>query len=484
MSISASLSNALSGLTAASRKSEVISANVSNALTEGYGRRDLTLTARSLGGNGAGVQVRGVSRQVDETVLAERRLADASFGSSSTAAGFYRDMEKILGLPDDPASVTGRITRLESALIEAASRPDSEARLQAVVDSAKSLAGKIGQASGQIQDLRLRADSQIANQVQTLNDGLQRIATLNHQIRVQLGSGHDATALMDQRQQVVDTLSSIVPLRKAPRPNGEIALYTTGGAVLLDGRPASIGFTPVGAIVPQMTLASGALSGLTLNGQPVSTSESGPLGGGSLSALFTLRDDQAVTAQQQLDGLARDLLERFADPTVDPTLTAGSPGLFTDAGQPFNAANELGLSARLAVNASVDPNAGGALWRLRDGIGATSQGPVGNATLLVAMGDALRAARVPASGGLGSTAQTAVGLAGVMVSRNNVALRGAEQTESFTRASLEALKATELRGGVDTDHEMQQLLLVEQAYSANARVITTIEQMINRLLEI
>ncbi len=484
MSISTSLSNALSGLTAASRKSEVISANVSNALTEGYGRRDLSLAARSLGGNGAGVQVRGVSRQVDETVLAERRLADASLGGSRTAAEFHRNMQKVLGLPDDPASVTGRITQLETALIEAASRPDSEARLQAVVDSADALAGKLGQASRQIQDLRQQADARIATQVQSLNDGLQRVATLNHQIRVQLGSGHDATALMDQRQQVIDTLSGIVPLRKAPRPNGEIALYTTGGAVLLDGRAASIGFSPVGVIVPQMSLSSGALSGLTINGQQISTSENGPLGGGSLTALFTLRDDQAVNAQQQLDGLARDLLERFADPAVDPTLAPGSPGLFTDAGQPFNAANEVGLSARLAVNAAVDPNAGGGLWRLRDGIGATSQGPVGNGTLLVSMGDALRASRVPASGGLGATAQTAVGLAGVLVSRNNVSLRGAEQNESFAQASLEALKATELRGGVDTDHEMQQLLLVEQAYSANARVITTIEQMINRLLEL
>ena len=39
MSISASLSSALSGLTAASRRAEVVASNVANAMTEGYGRR-------------------------------------------------------------------------------------------------------------------------------------------------------------------------------------------------------------------------------------------------------------------------------------------------------------------------------------------------------------------------------------------------------------------------------------------------------------
>ena len=50
----------------------------------------------------------------------------------------------------------------------------------------------------------------------------------------------------------------------------------------------------------------------------------------------------------------------------------------------------------------------------------------------------------------------------------------------MTRA--DSLKALELQGGVDTDHEMQQLLLIEQAYAANARVISTADDMIQTLL--
>jgi len=46
------------------------------------------------------------------------------------------------------------------------------------------------------------------------------------------------------------------------------------------------------------------------------------------------------------------------------------------------------------------------------------------------------------------------------------------------------LKTQELQNGVDTDYEMQQLLLVEQSFAANARVIQTIDELIQTLLRI
>ena len=66
MTISGSLANSLSGLTAASRAAELVSSNVANAMTEGYGRREVVLTPRSMGdGTAAGVNVTGVRREVD-----------------------------------------------------------------------------------------------------------------------------------------------------------------------------------------------------------------------------------------------------------------------------------------------------------------------------------------------------------------------------------------------------------------------------------
>jgi hypothetical protein len=193
------------------------------------------------------------------------------------------------------------------------------------------------------------------------------------QILKQVVADRDASPLMDQRQQLIDKIAEIVPLRQIDRDTGQIALISTGGAVLLDGRPALFGFTPVGKVTPDMTLASGALSGLTMNGRPVTFGDgSGKLDGGAMAANFRLRDIEAPVQQVRLDALARDLIARFANPSVDTTLTSGAPGLFTDAGAAFNAATETGLAGRLAVNAAADPANGGALWRLRDGLGATA----------------------------------------------------------------------------------------------------------------
>ena len=49
MTINSALSNALSGLAATSRAIGVVSSNVANATTDGYGRREIELAARSDG---------------------------------------------------------------------------------------------------------------------------------------------------------------------------------------------------------------------------------------------------------------------------------------------------------------------------------------------------------------------------------------------------------------------------------------------------
>ena len=69
MSISATLSNALTGLTAASRAAQLVSSNVSNATTEGYARRELELSARAVTGAGDGVQIDGIRRVVDDELV-------------------------------------------------------------------------------------------------------------------------------------------------------------------------------------------------------------------------------------------------------------------------------------------------------------------------------------------------------------------------------------------------------------------------------
>jgi flagellar hook-associated protein 1 FlgK len=289
---------------------------------------------------------------------------------------------------------------------------------------------------------------------------------------------------MDQRQQVIDRIAAIVPIRETNRENGQIALVTTGGAILVDGgRLATFGFTPVGVVTPDMTISSGALSGLTMNGKPVRFGEgTEAMDGGSLAADFRLRDRDAPTIQAQLDAVARDLIARVADTGVDPTLGPTTAGLLTDGGAPLDPANETGLSLRISVNSAVDPMQGGALWRLRSGIGATAEGPPGQSSILEALREALVTPVNPASGGFAPGERSAAGLTSDLLSNISQARVRAESDQSFASSRYDSLRKDELALGVDTDQQTEILFQIERSYAANAKVVSAVDEMLKILL--
>lgn len=484
MTLSSALNAAMSGLRYASRSSELISSNISNASTPGYARRTLETTSNS-GAFLSGVRIEGVVRHGDAQVLADRRLASAEFGYRSETTRFLTSIENVIGTPDQPGSLSARLSDFDNSLIVASSRPDASERLENSALAARDLANSINRASDELQDARSTADRSIATQVDRLNDALASVQELNSQITATVSQRKDSSALQDQRQVLIDEISEMVPVRMVPRDNGAVALYSTGGAILLDGSAAEIAFEPSNQVTPYMSVEDGTLSGITINGFAVSTSsETGRLRGGTLGAQFEIRDELAPSAQTQLDALARDLIERFEDPTVDPTRAPGQPGLFTDQGAALDPVAEEGLASRISLNALVDPAQAGETWRLRDGLGAAGPGDVGNATLINALSDALAATRTPASGDFGTGTFSTLDLVSTISSQLGIDRLRSDKQLSFASAQLNELTQLELADGVDTDVELQRLMLVEQAYAANARVIQTVDEMLDTLLGI
>ncbi|ARE83208.1 flagellar hook-associated protein 1 [Roseovarius mucosus] len=482
MSLGSALSSALSGLAANTRAVDVISGNLANALTEGFAPREVTLAATR---DGRGVQVTGIVRQVDLGLLSDRRLADSARAASEVQAAFARAVESSVGTPDAPNSLTGRLATLEVALETAATRPEDTNRLDAVLSAAQDLTAGINDAAADIARLRTAADRDIATTVQELNAGLQEVAALNVQITTGQSRGTDITALEDQRQRTIDTLSLIVPLRQVPRGDASVALVTTAGGMLLDGRAVKLTFAATPLVTPQMTHQEGQLSGIAIDGADVPIgADRGPLQGGRLGALLDIRDRAAVEANSKLDALARDLVERFQAPGLDATRAPGAPGLLTDAGAIFEAGNALGLAGRIAVTRLVDPSQGGALFRLRDGLGATGGGPPGAGALLGALSHALTQTSVLPSGLLGGGARSAANHAATLISSLSQERVTTEARLSFATGQAAEFRAQELATGVDSDAELQRLLLVEQAFGANARMIQTIDDLLDTLLRI
>jgi flagellar hook-associated protein 1 FlgK len=126
-------------------------------------------------------------------------------------------------------------------------------------------------------------------------------------------------------------------------------------------------------------------------------------------------------------------IERFETPGLDTSLAPTAAGLFTDGGARSDPAMEQGLAARLTVNSAVRPEGGGAVWRLRDGIGATAEGATGNATLLAAQVDILSQNRTTASAAFSPTTRSMADLVSDHISTIGLARQGAEARRSACR---------------------------------------------------
>ncbi|KGK79523.1 hypothetical protein PM03_08475 [Thalassobacter stenotrophicus] len=480
MSLSSSLSTAISGLNVTARRAEIVSSNIANASTPGYAVRSLEVTSQQ---NGGGVRAVSVTRNTDPILLAQRRSSDAEYQAASARADFHRGLAGAIGQPQDLNSLGASVVRFETALVDAASRPESPAALTEIVNEGQRLATKINTVSAQIGEARQNADTQIGLTVTRLNAAFEQVADINKEIIQMTGQGRETASLQDQRQQVIDQIAQEIPLTEVDRGRGQLALYTAGGLALLDGsNVAEFGFSPRAMITPDLSAGAGTLSQLTVNGRDVDAlADRSLVGGGRLAALFEVRDEIAPAAQGQIDAVARDFIERFQSASVDPTLATGDAGLFTDSGGNFDPLLELGLAARIAFTPLADPAQGGDISLLRDGLGAAVQGPMGDATQLQRLANALTEGRATVSGGFTGASRSAAVLTSDLLSMTSVELADQETRESFAASLNQTLRTEELRNGVDTDTEMQQLLVIEQAYAANARIIETISEMLDTL---
>ena len=482
MSITGAMNTAISGLAAASRGAAVVSNNLANALTEGYGRRELDLGARV--GGGGGVQVIGETRIGDATLLTDRRAADADLARHGASARFLEQVQSVMGEPGSGRSLDDLVTTVEAGLLTAAANPQSEQHLAQVVDALSRLTGRLSDIGGAIQMERARADAAIGDAVGRLNSDLARLEMLNDDIRRDVLRGGNGGAMLDEREALIDRVATLVPVREVDRGNGVVALMSSGG-VLMDGPAPTIGFSRTPVITEFQSLEGGHLSGLSLDGRPIDLGRDRHLlAGGELSGLLAVRDNDAPAAMAQLDAFARDLLERFARSDVDPTRAIGEPALLTDGGAIFDPANETGLSRRIAVNALVDPDLGGAAWRLRDGLGSTVRGDAGNTATLLRLGAALGSVDAPASTAGPPGRFTSAGIGAALYSTLGLARAGINSDMAHASARSVAIGQSLQVMSVDSDAEMQRLLVIEQAYAANARVVTAAQQMLDRLLEI
>ena len=464
MSISSALSVATSGLRATSVQTDLISRNIANASTEGYTRKSAELMTRQ-----GGVIVQGVTREVDGLLdRLDRSNISASARADTMAAGLksYTDM---LGQPDDESSPAAGIGKLYTALVTLSGTPNAGAAQLGVIEAASVVAKQVSNLAATASELAREVELNIRYDVADLNDRLGRIGQINARLLQSGGSGVEGAELQDELGRLLDEVSTYLDIQTTSFTDGAVNVYTTGGTELVQGRrTTTISYDP-------------GRSALMAGEVEITPGKAGVRGfsTGTLAGLFELGQTAVPRIHAELDAFAGMLIERFT--AADPTLAPGEAGLFTDSAASTAAAGSGNLSSRLVVNPRLLASEGGEAGRLVSGLGSLDPLEPGSTTLLQAMMRSLDSR--PAEPSVLGVSLSITDFAGTMVASQQQMRVAAESASEAARISGATISASRQNlQGVNVDDELQKLLLIEQSFAANAKVLTTVQSMLDTLL--
>jgi flagellar hook-associated protein 1 len=304
---------ASSALSAISVESSVTSSNIANADTTGYTKKTANQAATVVAGSGTGTTVTSITSSVDRLLLKSLIGADADLGYADTVNDYLDQLQSLFGTTsssssdtDSGTSLANTISTLMSALSSLADTPSSASLQATVVDDLDAVATQLRSTSQNIQDLRSKADQEIADSVDQVNSALHTIDDLNKQITQAAASGQSTADLEDQRNQALQTLGSLMNVSYFEGQNGAIQVYTSSGQALVDSTVHEVSYEPASSVTADSTYSAtppSGFSGITVNGKDIT----GEVTNGKIGALVTLRDKTLPQAQSELDELATTL---------------------------------------------------------------------------------------------------------------------------------------------------------------------------------
>jgi flagellar hook-associated protein 1 FlgK len=454
------LNTALSGLRTAQQMLDISAHNIANASTPGYSRQRAQLVAAppfsvpafnrsGLPGQlGTGVQITSIARIRDA-------FLDVQVNEQVAASGYWTAREGTLSaveaaFPEPSGSGLGSVlSRFWSAWEDVAADPGSTAARTAVLAEAQTLAARFTRDAGQLATLVADTDGQVRVAVGEINDLATRIAALNKQIQGIVVSGDHANDLEDQRDLLLEQLNAIVPTRNTRLPDGSVQVLVGGTDLVDHDRVRAMTVTEDGAghAVPAW-----------------STGEAVSVEGGRLGSLVELRDTTLAGYVTDLNALAKQIAD-----AVNAAHTAGFDANGA-AGLPLFTMTAGAEASTLAVNAAIgnDPT------RV---VLAAAAGAPGDATI------AGRIAALRTSATFGAGNQTPADAYSALIGRIGIDTRQAMELAANQALVVQQLQTRrESISGVSLDEEAADVMRFQQAYSASARVITAIDQMLDQLI--
>ncbi|AWN46006.1 flagellar hook-associated protein FlgK [Methylobacterium terrae] len=483
MGLSLALNTARSALLATSSQIATSARNTAGANDPGYSRKVVSLV-----GGGTGTTV-VVSRASDAALFIRKLSATSASAEGQALLDGLTSLSRTVGDTSEAGSPAARLGALNASLQAAANNPGDTGLARAAVESARDLATSLNAAAGAVQDVREQADRGMADSVATINDLLGRFDRANRAVMRGTAAGQDVSDALDDRDRILSQLSAEIGITVSDRPGGDMAVATDSGVLLYDRGARAVSLTPT------IAFAAGTRgAAVTVDGVPVTGSASPMrLSSGRLAGLATLRDETSVAYENQLDAIAGALVDTFRETDTrlpsDPLYVGAKAGLFTAGASGALPGSTTGLAGRIALNAAVDPTRGGDLGLLRDGgmNGAAYRANPGTdaayAGRLRELTGRLGTARSFAPGPPLDETATLTGFAADSAGWLEATRKAASGDADYQKTLLgRATDALSNAVGVNGDDEIALTLQLERSYTASAKILTMVDDLLTTLL--
>jgi len=272
----------MSGLSAAQAALSTTSNNISNYTVAGYSRQTAILSQSNstLQGNsyyGNGVTLSGVQREYDEFITAQLRGSSANYSAVNTQYNQISNIDDLLSTSTTSlsTSIQSFFTNVQNVVSNA---NDPSAR-QSMLSYAQGLVNQFQTTAQYLNNMQNSVNTDIASNVDQINTFTSQIADLNSQIaKLTTGGGAAPNNLLDQRDQLVNSLNNVVGVNVSQQDGsyivsmGSVTLVNGKNSTSLVAMPSSSDSTrtTVGYVdkqagnveIPEKTLTTGSLGGL------------------------------------------------------------------------------------------------------------------------------------------------------------------------------------------------------------------------------
>ena len=503
MSIDAALLIARSGLLHTQRALSNAADNVANAGTEGYTRKRITGEAVSTAVQGNGVRSLGPMRDVDTALTNEMHKRRSARAAAELREEILSRIDQAHGDPAAGGGLADQVSKLRASFVELRLDPAQVVKQQAVgLKAAQLVTERFNDLSRAVGQLRQEAHDGLVERIAQVNATLREIGVLTRGVLERSGAGAPTADFEDKLDLAVGRLSELLEVKPIRQANGAFLLLGAGGITIPTPESGDVFSLQNSLLAPDTYYGgSGTIPPVLMNGLDVTRQ----LVGGKIGESITLRDQTLPRYQAELDIAAVELADRFRAEGL--RLFSNSTGSVPDPNLPYAGSAQVGFAGNIQVNAAVRSD----VRLLRDGtetIAGTAPftpNPVGGPAGFVKLIDRILSfsfGETASSGvswggfattGLGPdgtlsspfgsprTIEDYVGIVTAIQTADSAAAKATLETAKQFSDGLEARFAKESK--VDVDSELASLIQLQNAYAANARVMSTAQSMWSSLFD-